>query len=191
MFLACSGSSGGQLFTADDAATDGGSSGGPSGPDAQFLDGSPDNPLATGTCVFTLDGTAYTLPGFSTMNGSGNLNVRCSDKEHELELDVGNSTYEGPGTYVFSSQLQKGSLKFSTPKAVYAVGFGNTSASATCTVVITEAPKSSFAQPGSTTKGTFTCTDVARFPKDEKGKVEKDSNGKFALTDGVFGMRVR
>lgn len=183
--LACSGSSGTDLVGA-------GSSSGSSGstPDGGAVDAS-ENPLATGTCGFAIDGTSFSLPGFAAMNGSGNLEVRCADATRKLDLDVGNGTYRGPGQYAFSDQLRRGSLDLETPTHFYRVGFSSGGPAATCTVNITEAPATSFAPLGSAIKGTLTCTAVQRFPKDDKGRAAKESDGSFNLTAGGFALSIQ
>ncbi len=179
--LACSGSSGTDLVGVGNRG---------SGPDGGAVDAS-ENPLATGTCAFTIDGTSFSLPGFAAMNGSGNLDVRCADGARKLDLDVGNGTYVGPGAYAFSEQLSRGSLDIETPTHFYRVNFARGGPATTCTVNITEAPASSFAPIGSAIKGTLTCTAVQRFPKDAKGRAANESDGSFALTGGGFALTIQ
>jgi hypothetical protein len=182
---ACGGSSGSSLIG-------NASSGGPDAASSvDASDGSPGNPLATGTCAFTIDGAAVSLPGFAAMNGSGNLQVRCADATRTFDLDVGNGTYEGPGSYAFSSQLNKGSMDFETSTHVYRVGSGTGGPATTCAVVITEAPPSNYAPKGSDIKGTITCTAALRFPKDEKGRAARESDGTFDLTGGSFALKAQ
>ncbi len=185
LLLGCSGSSGTDLIGS--ASSSGGSNG---NPDGGAVDAS-ENPLATGTCGFTIDGASFSLPGFAAMNGSGNLDVRCADGARKLDLDVGNGTYRGPGAYAFSEQLRRGSLDIETPTHFYKVGFTNGGAATTCAVNITEAPDTSYAPIGSTIKGTLTCTAVQRFPKDEKGRAAKESDGTFNLTGGGFALAIQ
>lgn len=191
---ACSGTSTGPLFTDSDAGSSGsadGSSNSSSGGPALLPNGSPDNPLATGTFEFTLDGAHYSIPGLVQMNGSGNMQVVFADKVSEGELHIGNGTYDGPGTHSFSAQVRDGSFQFAKQSVKYTVGDSKGAAQTTCKAVVTQAPPGSFPAKGSEIRGTLACTNVLRFEKNDKGKFPSDPNGTTALTDGTFAMLVR
>lgn len=186
--LACSASNTGPLFVDNDASVNDGGTAGSGGP--SLLDGSTANPLATGTIVFTLDGRSYEIPGFARMHGQGNLELPFADRESTGELRIGQGTYNGPATYVFSSQLRRGSFDLETSSAKYNAGDRSASAATTCTVVVTLAPASMAPPVGSEIRGTFTCSAVRRFPKTGKDFADQ-SDGSFDLTSGAFAFVVR
>jgi hypothetical protein len=171
---ACSG-------TASGSSSDGGSSAVPEG----------GSPLATGTCAFTLDGKAYTLPGYATMNGSGNLRVECAAGDTSLELGAGNATYRGPAEYTFAPQkIDGGDLELTTSDAVYEATWGSDPKTA-CIVDVTKGVATDDPPAGSDVEGTFHCTAVPRLNKMGVGGHGTDVSGTFDITAGAFAVTVR
>jgi hypothetical protein len=140
--------------------------------------------LPTGTCSFDASGAiagSRTGVAFAKMNGSGNLIVTCGDlpdgADEELELDIGNGDYEGPGTYSLDEASSSGSITY-TLDAPHR--FEPKGASSGCTATITVAPQTDFAPRGSTIAGTFTCHAL----------VARDG-GRLDLSSGAFSAPVR
>lgn len=186
--LACSASSSGPLFADKDGSV--GDGGAPGTGSATLIDGSAANPLATGTIVFSLDGQNYEVPGFARMHGQGNLELAFADQVNSGELRVGQGTYNGPGTYVFSSQLRRGSFDLETPLAKYNVGDRSAPAATTCSVIVDVAPAGLASPIGSEIRGSFSCSAVRRFSKVDAAATQ-DSDGTFDLSNGAFAFRVR
>lgn len=117
------------------------------------------------------------------MNGSGNLEVRCAGGAVTFALDVGNATYEGPGTYTFSTDLHHGALSIDFGTTVYEEG--------QCTVTIASAPIASYAPKGSTITGTLVCPKMLRYAKDDDGTRASESSAETTLSNGSFSVIVQ
>lgn len=160
-----------------------------SGPATADAGGGATNALANGTCVFTLAGKSRSLPGFATMNGSGNLHVSCAAATDALLLQVGNGDYEGPGRYSFGPGLNRGSIEFEESSALYN-SHGAKDPKMACVVDVTQAPASSLPPKGSPIAGTFRCTAVPRFAKSEDS-ISRTSEGGADFDEGAFRVSVR
>lgn len=144
------------------------------------------NALANGTCTFQVEGKTYNLPGFATMNGSGNLRMPFTDGTVSLELRAGNGTYKGPGDYTFAPQLLDGDLTLNTPDADYdaTVNLSGNDPRTACTITIT--PITDFAPKGSQIQGTFHCTAVHYRNRDGGG-----DGGASDILNGAFNVVIR
>jgi hypothetical protein len=175
----CSGSSSGSV-----GAGDGGGGGGPTIPEGG-------SPLANGSCSFTLGGAAYTLPGFASMNGTGNLRIACATSDVSLSLGIGNPTYKGPGEYTFSpKKLDGGLLRLTTSDALYDATTG-TDVRTACIVELTKSPVTDDAPPGSPIGGTFSCSAVPHYAQAGTDKWAEKPDGTFDIRNGTFDLAVR
>ncbi len=166
------------------SAGGGGSSGGGAGGSGSGL------PLANGTCSFAVAGATYGLPGYAEMNGGGNLRIECGSSDGQLELGVGNATFDGPGEYTFApKKLDGGLLTFTTVDSVYDATAGTDFATG-CVVDVNVSPVSQEPPTGSPIQGTFQCTSVPRYPF-SNGERAEQSSGEFDFTNGAFNVTVR
>jgi hypothetical protein len=150
------------------------------------------SPLANGSCSFTLEGTAYDLPGYAMINGSGNMILDCATSAVALKLQIGDPTYDGPGEYTFApNKIDGGNMTFTLSDHVYDATSGSNVATA-CIVDVSVAPPNNSNPPvGSAIQGTFHCTAVPRYPKQPNGVRALQSDGSADFTSGAFNLAIR
>jgi hypothetical protein len=119
-------------------------------------------------CAFTrVEGetrTAWSGAPRARMNGSGNLNVRCTSGDEELELAFGNGTFDGPRTYGADDFSSDGDVSYDDGGS--SGRYTSTARGASCVLVLAEAPldaHGSSVPKGGVVAGSFTCSAVVRF----------------------------
>ena len=175
--VACSGSSSGGLLASDGGVASDATSGG-----GGVI-------VPSGTCRFVFhgrDGSGAPRQGKATarMNGSGNVIVLCADLEQgreQIQLDLGNGTYDGPRTYVLSSDHADGSATFRTSETTSFVPTNTVTSG--CKVDVTS-PTQEFLPRGAVLVGSFACQKLSLDAADGE-------NSTIDITEGQFAAPVR
>lgn len=141
--------------------------------------------LPIGTCTFQATGVVSgprSGTAYASMNGSGNLKVFCGDfpgaAGEQLELAIGNGTYDGARAYAIDQTHHDGNVRYTVDKKT----LSPESLSAGCLVTVTSAPSGSLAPRGSAIVGSFTC---------EKLSEDAASTSTLGLANGLFNVPVR
>lgn len=139
--------------------------------------------LAAGSCAFTLvtpDGKSTAVTGIasSSMDGTGNVIMRCTDwsavsQQGVLELWLGNGTYDGPRTYLMDASHSDGTVHLTiAEKTQYDP---TSSAKSGCTANV-DGPGDAYLTRGLVLRGTFTCESLT----DRKAGVVSLASGAFS-----------